>query len=88
LSFRHALVAGQIAVRAYVTEAGDDKLTPHVRALGGAMLEQQPALRRKVPWRTAHQGTQARERIQAGRESARRFVPEGGTRQAGSSCAT
>src|ERR1700693_4539131 len=36
---------------------------------------------RRVPWRAAHQGTQARERIGAGRESPRRFVPEGGSRE-------
>jgi len=77
-------VAGQIAVRAYVTEARVDKLTPHVRALvAPCSSSSQP--RRKVPWRAAHQGTQARERIGAGRESPRRFVPEGEVARAGSS---
>ena len=72
-------MAGQIAVRAYVTEARVDKLTPHLRALGGAVLEQHPAPGRKLPGCAAHQGTQALERIGAGRESPPRFVPERGS---------
>ena len=30
-------MSGEIAVRAYVTEASEDKLAPHVLALGGAV---------------------------------------------------
>jgi hypothetical protein len=40
LGFGHSLVPGEIAVRAYVTEAARDKLTPHLRRLPGTVLEQ------------------------------------------------
>jgi hypothetical protein len=58
LSFRHALVSGEIAVRAYVSEAGGDKQGAHFGALSGAVLEQQPAAAYEVRRGAARQQAQ------------------------------
>jgi len=63
LAFRDALVTGEIAVRAYITAAGEDKLVAHRGCLRGAVLEQQPAARLEVQRRSARDLAQAAERI-------------------------
>jgi hypothetical protein len=59
LSFRHALKSGEIAVRAYVTHAGEDKQVTHRLRLGGAVLEQQPAAGLKMRTRPVDDGPEA-----------------------------
>jgi hypothetical protein len=39
LPFRDALVAGEVALRAYISEAREDKLATQRRCLRGAVLE-------------------------------------------------
>ena len=79
-------MSGEIAVRAYVTEAGEDKLTPHLRALLRAMLEQQPAPGAQVRRRAPRQRTQALQRVRPRRQRQLRLVLQGSS--AGSSAAT
>src|SRR6266702_1177854 len=74
LSFRHALVAGEIGVRAYITEAGEDKRLSHIRALRRTVLEEQPPRAGEVRGRPAHDLAQARERFQAGSERRPRLM--------------
>ena len=46
LTFGDALVAGEIAVRGYVSEATRHKRSAQRSRLGGAMFQEQPAARR------------------------------------------
>jgi len=78
LSFRHTLVPGGVAVRAYITEACQDKRLAHLSALVRAMLEQQPAPRQQVTRRAAHQRPQALQRVGAGGECRARLAGERG----------
>src|SRR5712664_1193125 len=48
LGFGHALVPGEIAVGAYVSEAARDKFACDFRRLSRAVLEQQPAVTLQV----------------------------------------
>ena len=52
-------MTGEIAVRAYITATGEDKLVPHRRCLSGAVLEQEPAARFEVLRRIAGDLAQA-----------------------------
>jgi hypothetical protein len=74
LSFRNALMTCQIAVRAYITKASQDKLVPYLRSLLRTMLEKQPAPRFEVRRRAVCQRSYAGERIGAWRQSGARLV--------------
>src|ERR1700756_536668 len=76
VALRRALVAGEIAVRAYVTEAGEDKRLPRLRALRSAVLEQQPARARQVHGCAADDRAKAREPIRTRGERGPRLVRE------------
>src|ERR1700733_11934905 len=75
-SFRDALVSGEVAVRAYITEPGEDKLTADLGALGCAVLEQQPAPGEQVACCAAHQQPQALQCVAAGGERRARLVAQ------------
>src|SRR5205807_2605429 len=63
-----------IGVRAYITEAGEDKRLSHIRALRRTVLEEQPPRAREVRGRPAHDLAEARERFQAGSERRPRLM--------------
>ena len=68
-------MSGQIAVRAYVTEAREDKRIAHLRALVCAVLEHEPAAQGEVSRGTSAEGAQACQRVRAGGERQPRLVP-------------
>jgi len=71
-------VSGEIAVRAYRTEARADKRVLHRRRLPGAVLEQQPPAPGEVLRRALHDDAQTPERILSGAESKARLVRQSG----------
>jgi hypothetical protein len=78
LALRHAIVARQIAVGAYVTEATGYKLACDRGCLIRAMLEQQPAATLEVVGRGFNDGAQIRHRIGSRCERYLGFKPQGG----------
>src|ERR1700722_2365432 len=78
LGLGHALVPGEIAVRAYVTEAARDKFACYRGRLVGAMLEQDPAVTLQVVGGRRDNRTQAGHSVLAWRQGAARLVPERG----------
>jgi hypothetical protein len=76
LSFRDALVPGQIGVGAYVTKAREDKFLAQPLALSRSVLEQQPAPCDQMLRRAAHESSQRRECILARREREPRLMPQ------------
>src|SRR5690349_6559184 len=76
LTFGDALVAGEIAVRGYVSEASRHKRGAHRRTLRRAVCEEQPAARLQVLRCPINKSGQRRESVAAGRERTARFVPQ------------
>ena len=76
LALGHALVTGEIAVEAYVTEAALHKRACDLRSLRGTVLQQQPAAWLEVRRSGLDDGVQAGEGIGGcGRERATGFEP-------------
>src|SRR5215469_5912883 len=69
-------MAGEIAVRAYITEPREDKLAAHRRPLSGAVLEQQRAAALEVLRRSAGDLAQAAERVRTRCQGETRLLSE------------
>src|SRR5580658_5447369 len=69
-------MSGEIGVRAYVTEAGEDKRFAHLCTLCRAVLKDQPALRLKMLHRAAHYRAQRLEGVPARCQREARLVPQ------------
>jgi hypothetical protein len=72
----HALVAGRIGVRDYVSVSLRRKACADRGTLGGAVFEQQAAALQQVSGRGVDQGVQVRERIATGGERRPRLVTQ------------
>ena len=83
MAFGDALVAGEIAVRGYVSEASRHKRATQRRALRRAMFEDQPAARQQVVRGSINKSGQRRETIAAGRQRAPRLVAQAVARRNG-----
>src|SRR6185312_3919726 len=75
-AFRRALVSGEIAMRAYVSEPADHKLARDVCRLRCAVLEQQPAAALEVPRCGADDLTQCAEPVGPARKRTARLERE------------
>src|ERR1700679_2793923 len=78
LGLGHALVPGEIAVRAYVTEAARDKFACDVRRLVRAVLEEQPAVTLEVVRGRRNDCPEAGHPVPSGGEGAAWLVAERG----------
>ena len=67
-------MSGEIAVRAYVTEAARGQALAHLRALVCAVLEQEPAAQGEVSRGTSAEDAQACQRVRARGERQSRLV--------------
>src|SRR5262245_59654989 len=65
-AFGNALVAGEIAVRGYVSEATVHKQSAQGRGLGRAMFQREPAARYEVSRRAVDEGVERPKAIAAG----------------------
>jgi hypothetical protein len=77
LGFGHALVPGEIAVGAYVSEAARDKFACDFRCLPGAVLKQEPAVTLEVIRGFLDDGAEASHCIVPRSEGAARLVTKG-----------
>src|SRR5580692_12197254 len=78
LGFGHALVPGEIAVGAYVSEAARDKFACDFRRLSRAVLEQQPAVTLQVIGGRFNDGAETGHRIRSWGEGTAGLMPQSG----------
>src|SRR5688500_9812639 len=81
LGFGNALVAGEIAVRGYRSEATGDKRRAHRGSLGCAVFEQQPASRCEMPGGAIYKSGERVEAVTARGERSARLEPQAVARE-------
>src|SRR5688572_13271515 len=81
LGFGNALVAGEIAVRGYRSEATRDKRRAHRGSLGGAVFEKQPSAGCEMPRGLIYKSGERAESVAARGERAARLEAQAVARE-------